>query len=111
SPAIPRESRKSVRVGIAKRMSDPAEEFTITALAEGIRRRRLSPVEATRSCVDRIARLDPRLRAFITLDAEGALAHARTLETELMAGRLRGPLHGVPLAYKDLCHVPGLAMS
>jgi aspartyl-tRNA(Asn)/glutamyl-tRNA(Gln) amidotransferase subunit A len=59
----------------------------------------------------RIERLDGRIRAFITVDAEGALATARALEAELVAGRSRGPLHGVPLAHKDLCHVPGLPTS
>lgn len=86
-------------------------EWTIAALAEAIRRRRVSPVEATRACLDRIERLDGRLRSFITVDAEGALRAARALETEVTAGTLRGPLHGVPLAHKDLCHVAGLPTS
>ena len=68
-------------------------------------------MEVTRECLARIGRLDPTLRAFITLDAEGALAAAKALDAELAAGRPRGPLHGVPLAYKDLCHVRGLPTS
>src|SRR5437879_2156093 len=52
-----------------------------------------------------------RIRSFITVDAEGALASARELEAELAAGLSRGPFHGVPLAYKDLCHVRGLPTS
>ncbi|MBI5629075.1 MAG: amidase, partial [Candidatus Rokubacteria bacterium] len=84
---------------------------TLSALAADIRAGRLSPVEATRACLDRIARLDGRLRAFITLDAEGALATARALEADARAGRWRGPLHGVPLAFKDLCHIRGLPSS
>jgi aspartyl-tRNA(Asn)/glutamyl-tRNA(Gln) amidotransferase subunit A len=89
---------------------DPAE-LTLVELAEAIRGRKVSAVEAVQACLDRIARLDGRLRAFIRLDAEGALAAARERDAELHAGRPRGPLHGVPLAYKDLCHVPGLATS
>jgi aspartyl-tRNA(Asn)/glutamyl-tRNA(Gln) amidotransferase subunit A len=86
-------------------------ELTLTALAAAIANRKLSAVEAASACLDRIARLDGRLHAFITLDAEGALTRARALDAELAAGRRRGPLHGVPLAYKDLCHVPSLPTS
>jgi len=87
------------------------DDLTLTGLAAAIADRKLSAVEATAGCLDRIARLDGRLRAFITLDAEGALARARALDADLAAGRRRGPLHGVPLAYKDLCHVRGLPTS
>jgi aspartyl-tRNA(Asn)/glutamyl-tRNA(Gln) amidotransferase subunit A len=86
-------------------------DWTVQSLGRAIAARKVSPVEATRACLDRIERFDGRIHAFITLDAEGALAAARALEAELAAGRRRGPLHGVPLAYKDLCHVPGLPTS
>jgi aspartyl-tRNA(Asn)/glutamyl-tRNA(Gln) amidotransferase subunit A len=86
-------------------------DWTIQTLARAIAARKISPVEATQTCLDRIARLDGRIHAFITVDAQGALAAARTLQAELEAGRSRGALHGVPLAYKDLCHVPGLPTS
>jgi len=86
-------------------------DWTVQSLGRAIAARKVSPVEATRACLDRIERFDGRIHAFITLDAEGALAAARALEAELAAGRNRGPLHGVPLAYKDLCHVPGLPTS
>ena len=86
-------------------------DWTIQTLARAIAARKISPVEATQSCLDRIARLDGHLHTFITVDPDGALAAARGLEAELAAGRSRGPLHGVPLAYKDLCVVPGLPTS
>jgi aspartyl-tRNA(Asn)/glutamyl-tRNA(Gln) amidotransferase subunit A len=86
-------------------------DLTLTELAAAIAARKVSAVEATRACLDRIARLDGRLRTFITLDADGALARARALDADLAGGRRPGPLHGVPLAYKDLCHVPGLPTS
>ena len=85
--------------------------LTIAEAARLIEKRELSPVELVDSRLDRIQRLDGRIHAFITVDAEGALATARALEAELAAGHSRGPLHGVPLAYKDLCHVPGLPTS
>ena len=86
-------------------------DWTVETLGRAIAARKISPVEATRECLARIERLDGRIHAFITLDPEGALASARALEAELASGRSRGPLHGVPLAYKDLCHVPGLPTS
>jgi aspartyl-tRNA(Asn)/glutamyl-tRNA(Gln) amidotransferase subunit A len=86
-------------------------DWTLVTLAQAIRARQLSSVEAVRACLERIERLDGRLRSFITLDAEGALAAARARDADLTAGRVRGPLHGVPLAYKDLCHVRGLPTS
>ena len=85
--------------------------WTIEELAAAIRQSKISPVEATETCLARIHRLDGRLRAFITPDPEGALRTARELEAEGTAGRWRGPLHGVPLAFKDLCHLRGLPTS
>jgi len=86
-------------------------DWTVQTLARSIAAREISPVEATQACLARIARLDAAIHAFITVDAEGALATARLREAELAAGRSRGALHGVPLAFKDLCHVPGLPTS
>jgi aspartyl-tRNA(Asn)/glutamyl-tRNA(Gln) amidotransferase subunit A len=86
---------------------DPTE-LTITELGAALRGRRLSSVEATRACLDRIARLDPELHAFITVTTEQALAQARTADEELAHGRDRGPLHGVPIALKDLIDTAGI---
>src|SRR5437870_3716415 len=86
-------------------------DWTVETLGRAIAARKISPIEGTRACLDRIERLDGGIHAFITVDAEGAVASARALQAELAQGRSRGPLHGVPLAYKDLCHVPGLPTS
>jgi aspartyl-tRNA(Asn)/glutamyl-tRNA(Gln) amidotransferase subunit A len=67
-------------------------------------------VELTEGCLKRIGRLDGRLRAFITVDADRAREVARRRDTEARAGRV-GPLHGVPLAYKDLFAIAGLSAS
>jgi aspartyl-tRNA(Asn)/glutamyl-tRNA(Gln) amidotransferase subunit A len=88
-----------------------SDHLTLTALAAAIAHRKVSAREATQACLDRVARLDTRLRAFITLDADAALARARALDADLALGHRRGPLHGVPLAYKDLCHIGGLPTS
>jgi aspartyl-tRNA(Asn)/glutamyl-tRNA(Gln) amidotransferase subunit A len=86
-------------------------DLTLAELAAAIAAGKVSALEATEACLTRIARLDGRLHAFITVDADGARARARALDADLAAGRRRGPLHGVPLAYKDLCHVAGLPTS
>jgi hypothetical protein len=80
----------------------------LAALADRLRRRELSPVEITRVYLDRIATLDPTLRAFITVTAEQALAEATAAEREIAAGQYRSPLHGVPLALKDLFYTAGV---
>ena len=86
-------------------------DLTLAELAGAIAARKVSALDATQACLDRIARLDGRLHAFITLDAEGALTRARALDADLARGVRRGPLHGVPLAFKDLFHVVGLPTS
>ncbi len=59
-------------------------------------------MEVTRAALDRIAAYDPIYRTFITVFGEEALEEARAAEREIVAGRYRGPLHGVPVAVKDL---------
>ncbi|MDW8444606.1 MAG: amidase family protein [Acetobacteraceae bacterium] len=80
---------------------------TIAEAARGFAARRLSPVELTRACLDRIERLEPTLHAFVALDAERALAAARASETRWMRGEAKGPLDGIPIAHKDIIDVAG----
>ncbi|GAA4018003.1 amidase [Deinococcus rubellus] len=68
----------------------------------------LSPVELTQRCLARIAALNPTLNAFITVTAEQALIEAGQAERELRAGHDRGPLHGIPVALKDLIDTAGI---
>ena len=84
----------------------PALE-TIAELAPRLRRKEVSPVELTRACLDRIEKLNPMLNAFITVTAESALAEARAAEIEISRGEWRGPLHGIPMAIKDLIDMAG----
>ncbi len=83
----------------------------LAALAARIRAREISPVDATEDCLARIETLGPRLHAFLHVDADAALRTARVREAEAKAGRSRGPLHGVPLAHKDLFAWGGRAAS
>ena len=76
--------------------------------ADLLRSGKVSPVELTQACLQRIERLDPRLNAFITVAAETALVEARHAETEIRQGRWKGPLHGIPVALKDLVDTAGV---
>ncbi len=82
--------------------------LSLTDAARLIRRRELSPVELVESLLERIAAIDGRVMAFLTVDAEGALAQARAAEQELGSGSDLGPVHGVPVAIKDIIDVAGL---
>jgi aspartyl-tRNA(Asn)/glutamyl-tRNA(Gln) amidotransferase subunit A len=75
---------------------------TIVEAAEALRRHRISSAELTTAAIERIGRLDSTLHAFITVTAETALRRARLADSELASGRDRGPLHGIPIAVKDL---------
>lgn len=82
--------------------------MTIREAAEKLRERRVSSVELTRESLARIGRLNPALNAFLTVTEELALAQAARADAELSAGRDRGPLHGIPIAYKDLFLTRGI---
>src|ERR1700722_16754451 len=86
----------------------PELPATILELSHQLRAKKISPVEVARSILDRIERLNPQLGAFITLMADVAIADARTAEIEIGSGCWRGPLHGVPVALKDLIDTAGV---
>ena len=90
-------------------MSDDALCFLSGAeLGRRIARRELSPVAVTRAHLARIEQLAPKLNGFVTVTAERALAEAAAADREIAAGRSRGPLHGVPMALKDLFDTAGV---
>ena len=86
---------------------------TIAELAAGIREKRVSPVEVVQAHLARIATLQPKLNAFVHLDAEGALAQARAAEAAVLANARNagasglGPLHGIPVTVKSCIDVAG----
>ncbi len=79
-------------------------ELTVTQAAALVRQRQLSPVELVEALLARASALEPALRVWVTLDAEGALKAARELERH----GPRGPLHGIPIAIKDIYYTRGL---
>jgi len=87
--------------------SDPAK-LRLSEASELVHARKISPVELTQECLKRIDRLNPKLNAFITVTAESALAQAREAEAEIQKGQWKGPLHGIPIALKDLVDTAGV---
>src|SRR6059058_3529943 len=90
-------------------MLDPGTFFLpVRELGARIRDRRLSPVELTGACLDRLERLGGRYHAVVSLMRAPALREARAAEQEIRAGRYRGPLHGIPYGAKDLLATRGV---
>ena len=82
--------------------------LTLSEAAAGIRRKDFSPLDITKACLERIDLIDSKLHSFITITADLALRQAQEAECELSAGNDRGPLHGIPIALKDLYATKGI---
>lgn len=80
----------------------------LSTASELVRNRKISPVELTDACLDRIGRLDPRMHSFITVTSERAMKDAQTAEREIKNGQWRGPLHGIPIGLKDNIDTAGV---
>jgi amidase len=90
-------------------MQDTALHFkSVTEIAPLIKLRQVSPVELTQALLTRIAQLDSRFKSYATVMADHALRAAKVAEQEIGAGTYRGPLHGVPVAVKDLVFTQGV---
>ncbi len=96
-------------------LSKPATiDLTTSEMAAAIAAKKLSPVTAVEDALARIDKLDSVLRAWAYVDRDGARATAKVMEAEAKAGKLRGPLHGVPVGIKDVLHaadMPTIANS
>jgi aspartyl-tRNA(Asn)/glutamyl-tRNA(Gln) amidotransferase subunit A len=92
-------------------MSSEPALMTLTAVAKAIADKRVSSREATQSCLARIVRWQPHLNAFMAIEAEEALRAADAADTALAKGHRHGPLHGVPLAHKDMYYEAGKVVT
>ena len=88
-------------------MSGEPALLSLTAVAKAIAEKKLSSREVTQSCLDRIAKFNPGLNAFMAIEADEALQAADADDAVLAKGGLGGPLHGVPLAHKDMYYDKG----
>jgi aspartyl-tRNA(Asn)/glutamyl-tRNA(Gln) amidotransferase subunit A len=91
-----------------KKTSAGVTSLSLSQASHLVRSKKVSPVELTEACLERIERLNPKLNAFVTVTAESARAEARASEREIQQGHWRGPLHGIPLALKDLFDTAGV---
>jgi aspartyl-tRNA(Asn)/glutamyl-tRNA(Gln) amidotransferase subunit A len=80
----------------------------LASASQAAQKKEVSPVELTEACLARIEGLNPVINAFITVTAESAIAEAKAAEKEIGRGEWRGPLHGIPLAVKDLAETAGV---
>ena len=80
----------------------------LTTVAKHIAAGDVSPVEVTKSILARIESLDSRFKSYVTVLPELALAQAKAAEAEIAKGVYRGPMHGIPIAVKDLCFTKGI---
>jgi len=92
-------------------MSTEPALMSLTSIARAIAEKRLSSREATQSCLDRVAQWQPRLNAFMAIEAEEALAAADAADAALAKGNNDGALHGVPLAHKDMYYDAGKVVT
>src|ERR1700686_4549443 len=92
-------------------MSTEPALMSLTSVAQAIAEKRVSSREATKSCLDRILQWQPRLNAFMAIEAEAALAAADAADAALAKGKLGGVLHGVPLAHKDMYYDTGKVVT
>jgi aspartyl-tRNA(Asn)/glutamyl-tRNA(Gln) amidotransferase subunit A len=85
--------------------------MSLISVAKAIAEKRFSSREVTQSCLDRIARWQPRLNAFMAIEADAALAAAGEADAALAKGNIKGVLHGVPLAHKDMYYDAGKVVT
>src|SRR6185436_18673428 len=83
-------------------------DISLADIGAQIRSKQISPVEVTDATLARIEQLNPKLNALWTVTADLAREQARAAETEIAKGEYRGPLHGVPIALKDLIYTKGI---
>jgi amidase len=104
---LPACSRESAPPSVSPDSAGPLHYASLRDAARLIESGEISPVELTRMMLERIERIDGQLKSYATVTAERALAAAHKAEKEITSGNYSGPLHGIPVAVKDLCYTRG----
>ena len=104
-PACARDEQTLLPEQVAK---EPLHYALMTEVAQKIKSRELSPLELAESMLTRIEAIDDRLKSFATVTRERAMEAALLAEQEIDSGIYRGPMHGIPVAVKDLCFTEGV---
>jgi len=89
-------------------MTSEITSLSASQIADQVRTRKLSPVEVVKAHLARIEEVNPKINAFVEMDGERALEHAREAEAVVMRGERLGPLHGVPISIKSSIEVAGM---
>ena len=89
-------------------VTSPLHYSSLADVARLIAARKLESIDLTQQLLDRIAAVDGRLQSYVTIMTDRAIASAGRADAEIRAGRYRGPLHGMPIAVKDLCNTRGV---
>jgi Asp-tRNA(Asn)/Glu-tRNA(Gln) amidotransferase A subunit family amidase len=110
-PTVDRFVRSAIDAGPLPAGDDDIAFAPVWQLSHWIEKRQLSSERLTKIYLDRVARLDPRIRSIITLTRDHALKRAAQADAEIAAGRYRGPLHGIPYGVKDLLDTAGIATT
>ena len=93
------------------RLGDEMNSSSCVQLAAAIRERRTTCVAAMEAVLERARAVQPRLNCFLRIDADAALAAAHLADQDIARGYLRGPLHGVPMAHKDMYYRRGVVST
>ncbi len=110
-PKLSRLVRSKLETGPLPARDEDIAFAPVTQLSRWIEARQLSSERLTRIYLARIERLDPKLRAVITVTHDHAIARAKEADREIRAGKYRGPLHGIPYGVKDLLDTAGIATT
>jgi aspartyl-tRNA(Asn)/glutamyl-tRNA(Gln) amidotransferase subunit A len=107
-PSLQNDILRTAMPSFSKYSASELHLLDLSEASRAVQKKEVSPVELTQACLGRIEKFNPSLNAFITVTGAAALEDARKAEAEIARGEWKGPLHGIPLAVKDLVETAGV---